>query len=404
MNPSGRPAASAVGKRLISEKAERFGESVIRDMTRQAQLHGAINLAQGFPDFPAPSEIKRAAQDAIAADMNQYAITWGAKPLRDAIARKMKAWQGLEVDPEAEITVCCGSTEAMIASLMAVTNAGDEIVVFEPFYENYGPDAILSGARPRFVTLHPPADAVGEWHFEERELRAAFGPRTKAIVLNTPNNPTGKVFTPAELEFIRDLCLEFDALAITDEIYEHIIYDGAQHISIATLEGMRERTITINGMSKTYSVTGWRVGWSIAPPLLTGAIRKVHDFLTVGAPAPLQQAGAVALALPESYYHQLADGYRARRERLLPALRQAGFKTYIPRGAYYIMTDISGFGFPDDVSFAQHLVKEVGVASVPGSSFYSRPELGAHQVRFAFCKTDATLDQAAQRLLKLSKH
>ncbi len=404
MNPSGRPAASAVGKRLISEKAERFGESVIRDMTRQAQLHGAINLAQGFPDFPAPSEIKRAAQDAIAADMNQYAITWGAKPLRDAIARKMKAWQGLEVDPEAEITVCCGSTEAMIASLMAVTNAGDEIVVFEPFYENYGPDAILSGARPRFVTLHPPADAVGEWHFEERELRAAFGPRTKAIVLNTPNNPTGKVFTPAELEFIRDLCLEFDALAITDEIYEHIIYDGAQHISIATLEGMRERTITINGMSKTYSVTGWRVGWSIAPAQLTGAIRKVHDFLTVGAPAPLQQAGAVALALPESYYHQLADGYRARRERLLPALRQAGFKTYIPRGAYYIMTDISGFGFPDDVSFAQHLVKEVGVASVPGSSFYSRPELGAHQVRFAFCKTDATLDQAAQRLLKLSKH
>ena len=403
MDQTAQRAPSALGKRLISEKAERFGESVIRDMTRQAHLHGAINLAQGFPDFPAPFEIKRAAQEAIAADANQYAITWGAKPLRDAIARKMKIWQGLEVDPEAEITVCCGSTEAMIASLMAVTNAGDEIVVFEPFYENYGPDAILSGARPRFVTLHPPGDVAGEWRFDERKLRAAFGPRTKAIVLNTPNNPTGKVFTRAELEFIRDLCLEFDALAITDEIYEHIIYDGAQHISIATLDGMRERTITINGMSKTYSVTGWRVGWAVAPPALTGAIRKVHDFLTVGAPAPLQQAGAVALALPDSYYQHLAAGYRARRERLLPALRQAGFKTYVPRGAYYIMTDTSAFGFPDDVTFAQHLVKEVGVASVPGSSFYSRPELGAHQVRFAFCKTDATLDQAAQRLLTLAK-
>jgi aminotransferase len=393
--------SSALGKPIVSTKAGSFTESVIRDMTRQAHLYGAINLAQGFPDFPAPAEIKRAAQQAIAADVNQYAITWGAKSLRQAVAAKMKKWQGLEIDPEAEITVCCGSTEAMIASLLAITNAGDEIVIFEPFYENYGPDAILSDARPRFVTLHPPADPAGEWRFDEQELRAAFGPRTKAIILNTPNNPTGKVFTRAELEFIRELCLEFGALAITDEIYEHILYDGARHISIATLDGMRERTITINGMSKTYSVTGWRVGWAVASPLLTNAIRKVHDFLTVGAPAPLQEAGATALSVPDSYYQELAQAYRARRDRLLPALRQAGFKTFVPRGAYYIMTDISPFSFPDDVSFAQHLVKDIGVASVPGSSFYSRPELGSRQVRFAFCKTDATLDEAARRLLKV---
>jgi len=405
MVPKPSPAAvpTTRSKPLISGKAERFTESVIRDMTRQAHLYGAINLAQGFPDFPAPAEIKRAAQEAITADVNQYAITWGARSLRQAIATKMKKWQALEVDPEAEITVCCGSTEAMIASLMAITNSGDEIVVFEPFYENYGPDAILSGARPRFVTLHPPADPTGEWQVDKRELRAAFTPRTKAIILNTPNNPTGKVFTRAELEFIRELCVEFDALAITDEIYEHILYDGARHTSIATLDGMRERTITINSLSKTYSVTGWRVGWAVAPPVLTNAIRKVHDFLTVGAPAPLQEAGTTALNLPKSYYQGLAAAYRARRDRLLPALRQAGFKTYVPRGAYYIMTDIGGFGFPDDVSFAHHLVKDIGVASVPGSSFYSRPELGARQVRFAFCKTDATLDEAAQRLLRLKK-
>jgi aspartate/methionine/tyrosine aminotransferase len=397
------PPSSSPTKLRISEKASRFTESVIREMTRQAQLCGAINLAQGFPDFAALAEVKQAAQQAIAADINQYAITWGAKSLRHAIAAKMRAFQRLEIDPEAEITVCCGSTEAMIASLLAVTNPGDEIVVFEPFYENYGPDAILSGAQPRFVALHPPADPRGEWRFDERELRAAFGPKTKAIILNTPNNPTGKVFSRAELEFIRDLCHEFDALAITDEIYEHILYDGAEHVSIATLDGMRERTITISGMSKTYSVTGWRVGWVVAPPALTGAIRKVHDFLTVGAPAPLQEAGAVALALPDSYYQQLAAAYRRRRDRLLPALQQAGFKTYVPRGAYYIMTDIADFSFADDVSFAQYLVREIGVALVPGSSFYSRPELGARQGRFAFCKTDSTLDQAADRLRKIRK-
>ena len=388
-------------KRLISEKAERFTESVIREMTRQAMLHGAVNLAQGFPDFPAPEAIKQAAAEAIAADINQYAITWGARSLRQAIARQMKVWQGLDIDPETDITVCCGSTEAMIATLLAVCNPGEEIVIFEPFYENYGPDAILSGARPRFVKLYAPAEGDGEWHFDEAELRAAFNPRTKAIILNTPNNPTGKVFTRRELEFIRDLCVEYNALAITDEIYEHILYDGTEHISIAALDGMRDHTVTINGMSKTYSVTGWRVGWAVAAPALTGAIRKVHDFLTVGAPAPLQEAGAAALSLPPSYYQELAAGYRARRDRLLTALRQAGFLAYLPRGAYYIMTDISAFGFPDDLRFTEHLVKEIGVAPVPGSSFYNDPRDGAQQVRFAFCKRDATLDEAGRRLKRL---
>jgi aspartate/methionine/tyrosine aminotransferase len=388
-------------RRFTSGKAERFTESVIREMTRQAMLFGAINLAQGFPDFEAPEELKRAAQQAIEDGVNQYAITWGAKSLRDAIARQMGLAQRIEVDPETEITVCCGSTEAMIASLLAVADTDDEIVIFEPFYENYGPDAILSGARPRFVKLRPPASPDGDWVFDERELRAAFGARTKAIILNTPNNPTGKVFTRGELELIRDLCLEHDALAITDEIYEHILYDGREHISMACIEGMRERTITINGMSKTYSVTGWRVGWAVAPAELSGAIRKVHDFLTVGAPAPLQEAGAAALALPPDYYRRLAGSYAARRDRLLPALRAAGFTAFVPRGAYYIMTDIHDFGFADDVSFARHLVRDLGVAVVPGSSFYNDPADGARQVRFAFCKQDSTLDEAASRLLKL---
>jgi len=387
--------------RQVSEKASRFSESVIRDMTRQAMLYGAVNLAQGFPDFAAPEPIKRAAQDAIAADINQYAITWGAKKLRDGIARHMQETQGMAVDPDTDITVTCGSTEAMIASLMAVTDPGDEVVIFEPFYENYGPDTILSGAQPRFVRLHPPTAPRGEWNFDEKELRAAINPHTRAIIVNTPNNPTGKVFTRAELQLIRDLCVEFDVVAITDEIYQHIIYDGAEHVSLATLDGMRERTITINGMSKTYSVTGWRVGWAVAPPALTSAIRKVHDFLTVGAAAPLQDAGAAALMLPQSYYVELAEGYRKRRDKLVPALQKAGFRTFLPRGAYYVMTDISAFGFSDDVSFCKYLVSEIGVAAVPGASFYSNPKNGAKQVRFAFCKKDATLEEAARRLSKL---
>jgi aspartate/methionine/tyrosine aminotransferase len=388
-------------KHFLSDKVEHFTESVIREMTRQAMLHGAVNLAQGFPDFPAPAEIKRAAQEAVAADVNQYAITWGAKNLRNAIALQMQEWQGIALDPETQITVCCGSTEAMISTLLAVCNKDDEVVIFEPFYENYGPDSVLSGAKPVFVKLRPPTTADGEWTFDERELRAAFHHQTKAIILNTPNNPTGKVFTRGELELIRDLCLEFNVLAITDEIYEHILYDGTQHISMASLEGMSERTVTINGLSKSYSVTGWRVGWAVGAPAITNAIRKVHDFLTVGAPAPLQEAGAAALGLPRAYYENLATGYKARRDRLIPALAEAGFRCFRPRGAYYVMTDITVFGFADDVAFTKYLVKEIGVAAVPGSSFYNDPRDGAKQVRFAFCKRDATLDEAGRRLRKL---
>ena len=338
--------------------------------------------------------------------MNQYAITWGAKSLRAAIARQMRESQGIEVDPEKEIVVCCGSTEAMIATLLAVCNKGDEVVVFEPYYENYGPDTILSGAKPRFVSLRPPHAPHGEWTFDEQELREAFQHKTsqhqtKAIIVNTPNNPTGKVFSRKELELIRDLCVEYNVLAITDEIYEHILYDGSEHISLARLDGMRERTITINGLSKSYSVTGWRVGWAVARPAITNAIRKVHDFLTVGAPAPLQEAGAAALSMPVSYYRELADRYRTRRDHLIPALEKAGFRCYLPRGAYYVMTDISAFGFANDVEFAAYLVREIGIACVPGSSFYKHPKDGSQQVRFAFCKKPETLDEAARRLEKL---
>jgi aspartate/methionine/tyrosine aminotransferase len=396
-------SAITESKSFISDKVGFFTESVIRDMTRQAMLYGAMNLAQGFPDFPAPAEVKLAAQEAIASDVNQYAITWGAKSLRNAIARHMQEYQGIPVDPETQITVCCGSTEAMISTLLATCNQGDEVVIFEPFYENYGPDSILSGAKPRFVRLRPPSTEDGEWTFDERELRAAFHSRTKAIILNTPNNPTGKVFSRQELELIRDLCVEFNVLAITDEIYEHILYDDAKHISIARLDGMKERTVTINGMSKTFSVTGWRVGWTVAPAEITNAIRKVHDFLTVGAPAPLQEAGAVALGLPASYYLNLAEGYRKRRDRLIPALTEAGFRCFMPRGAYYVMTDISAYGFANDIEFTKYLVKEIGVAAVPGSSFYRDPKDGAQQVRLAFCKKDETLDEAAERLQTLRK-
>src|SRR5437879_1143280 len=362
-------------------------------MTRQAMPYVAISRAQGFPDFPAPAEIKQAAQEAVAADINQYAITWGAKSLRQAIARKMQEWQGISIDPEKEVTVCCGSTEAMISTLLAICNAGDEVVIFEPFYENYGPDSVLSGAKPRFVKLRPPESKDGEWTFDEQELRAAFHNNTKAIILNTPSNPTGKVFGRTELELIRDLCVEFNVLAITDEIYEHILYEDAQHISIARLDGMRERTVTINGLSKSYSVTGWRVGWAVAPPSITNAIRKVHDFLTVGAPAPLQEAGAIALDLPAIYYQRLAEGYGRRRDRLIPVLEEVGFRCFRPRGAYYVMTDITAFGFESDLKFAAYLVKNIGIACVPGSSFYKHPKDGSQQLRFAFSKKPETPDE-----------
>ncbi|HXS82336.1 MAG TPA: aminotransferase class I/II-fold pyridoxal phosphate-dependent enzyme [Methylomirabilota bacterium] len=380
----------------VSQKSLRFTESVIREMTRLAHAHGAVNLSQGFPDFAAPEAIKEAAARAVAADVNQYAITWGAKSLRDALVTKQQRFTGLTFDPEREITVCCGSTECMASVMLALVDPGDEVIVFEPYYENYGPDAILSGAVPRFVRLREP-----DWSFDPAELAAAFNARTRAIVVNTPNNPTGKVFSRGEMEQIAALCRKWDVIAITDEIYEHILYDGAEHVSMAALEGMRERTVTVSGLSKTWSVTGWRIGWCLAPSDLTNAIRKVHDFLTVGAPAPLQEAAAVALAMPQDYFLQLADSYRERREFLVPVLQRAGFKPIPPRGAYYVMTDISEFGFPDDVTFARWLVAEGGVAAVPGSSFYSDPAAGSQRLRFHFARKRETLEAAAERLQSL---
>jgi aspartate/methionine/tyrosine aminotransferase len=381
---------------LVSERSTRFTESVIREMTRLCQQHNGVNLAQGFPDFPAPQALKDAAARAIQADVNQYAITWGAKRLRDALVRKTEAFTGLTYDPETEVTVCCGSTECMAATMLAVVNPGDEVIVFEPYYENYGPDAILSGAVPRFVQLREP-----DWSFDPKELEQAFSNRTKAIVINTPNNPTGKVFTRSELERIAALCRQWDVVAITDEIYEHIVYDGAEHISLASLDGMRERTVTISGISKTYAVTGWRIGTCLAPPAISQAIRKVHDFLTVGAPAPLQEAAAEGLNFSRDYYSNLAEDYRQRRDFLVPALEAAGFRTFRPRGAYYVMTDISEFGFSDDVRFARHLVAEVGVAAVPGSSFYSKPTSGRNRLRFHFARRRETLESAVERLGRL---
>src|SRR5271169_1319699 len=363
--------------RFRGDRTHRFTESVIREMTRLAGQHKAVNLAQGYPDFPASEILKNAARQAIADDINQYAITWGAKPFRDAIAAKYRRTYGLEFDPEREIAVCCGATEGMIATMLAVIDPGDEIVLFEPFYENYGPDTQLCGATTRYVSLRPP-----DWSFDRDELRRAFTPRTKAIILNSPNNPTGKVFTREELEFIAGLCQEFDALAITDEIYEHILYDGAVHIPIIGLPGMRDRSVLVNSMSKTYSVTGWRVGWVLASPDPTDSIRKVHDFVTVAAAAPLQQAGTVAMGLPEDYYSALARDYTARRDAMLGVLEGAGFRCFHPRGAYYIMTDISGFGYSDDMEFARHLIEDVGIAAVPGSSFFEDQRQGGQMIRF----------------------
>src|SRR5438132_9987181 len=390
-----------------SKKATQFTESVIREMTRLNHLYGGVNLSQGFPDFPGRQAIKAPAWAAIQDDINQYAVTWGAQPLREAVAREFTRRYGVPVVADEQVTVCCGSTEAMMSTMMAIIDPGDEVVIFEPFYENYGPDTILSGATPRYVTLHEPDPSAPSdslragWSFEPDELVAAFNDKTKAIIINTPNNPTGKVFTRQELETIAALCRKWDAIAISDEIYEHIIYDGHRHIPIATIDGMADRTVTINGLSKTYSVTGWRVGWTISPPSLTGAIRKVHDFLTVGAPAPLQEAGAAALALPQQYYLDLAANYTKRRDALVEILERHHFTCYKPDGAYYIMTDISGYCFSDDVTFARYLIRDVGVAAVPGSSFYKTSNEGRTKIRFCFCKRDETLQDADRRLEKL---
>ena len=387
---------ASLSRLRISAKAERFTESVIREMNRLAMVHGAVSLAQGFPDFPAPDEIKEAAVEALRADVNQYAITWGSKALRDAIAAKTaRTYAGWDPDPETEITVTCGATEGMVAAMLGILDPGDEVVVFEPFYENYGPDAILTGATARYVALQPP-----DWSFDPDALRAAVTNRTRAIVVNSPHNPTGKIFTRAELESIADVAREHDLLVFTDEIYEHLVYEG-EHIPMATLPGMRERTVAINSVSKTYSVTGWRVGWVIAPPALTTGVRKVHDFLTVGAAAPLQAAAAVALALPASYYDSLLASYRERRATLVPALEAAGFRVWRPDGAYYVMTDISNVTDEDDVTFARRLILDPGVAAVPGSSFYAHPQLGRTKLRFAFPKQLATLRAAAERLASL---
>lgn len=383
-------------KQKTSIKASQFQESIIREMTRVALQHNAVNLAQGFPDFPCPSELKRAACEAIETDVNQYAITWGDRAFRHALAEKVRWYLGLEIDPERQITVTCGSTEAMAATMMATVDPGDEVIVFEPYYENYAPDAVLASATPRYVSLHPP-----KWTFDEAELRQAFNEHTKAIIINTPHNPTGKVFTREELTLIASLCQEWDVLAFTDEIYEHILYDGTTHVAMATLPGMEERTVTINGLSKTYSVTGWRVGYILANPELTGAIRKVHDFLTVGAPAPLQRAGVAAMQLPVSYYEELAKLYVQKRDTILHTLDRVGISYFVPEGAYYVLADISRFGYKTDIEFAQYLVKEIGVAVVPGSSFFSQPEAGKDFIRFCFSKKPETLEAASARLLKL---
>ncbi|MYA11001.1 MAG: aminotransferase class I/II-fold pyridoxal phosphate-dependent enzyme [Gemmatimonadetes bacterium] len=370
-----------------------FTESVIRDMTRVARQYDAINLAQGFPDFPAPQLLKDAACRAIQEDVNQYAITWGTPSLRSALARKYREWYGLAVHPDSEITVTCGATEAMAVVMLAVVDPGEEVIVLEPFYENYGPDAILCDASPIFLPLLPP-----DFRLDPARLRSAVTPRTRAIVINTPNNPTGRVFDPNEMAAVAELCIEHDLLAITDEIYEHIVFTG-RHIPLAGMPGMRERTIVISGLSKTFSVTGWRVGTIVAPPVLTGAMRKVHDFLTVGAPAPLQEACAAGLdSLGRDYYEGIARDYRKRRDILWRGLRDSGFGCTLPEGAYYIMADFSALSELDDMAFSTYMARECGVAPVPGSSFYSRPERGAKLVRFAFCKQAGTLERAVERL------
>lgn len=391
-----RRQVTEIQRQKISAKANQFTESVIREMTRVALQYGAVNLAQGFPDFPCPPELKQAAYEAIEADINQYAITWGDRQFREALANKVRWYLGLDINPETQITVTCGATEAMASVMLATIDSGDEVIVFEPYYENYGPDAILAGATPRYVTLHPP-----DWTFDETQLRQAFNANTKAIIINTPHNPTGKVFTREELTLIAELCQKWDVLAFTDEIYEHILYDETQHIALATLPGMEERTVTINGLSKTYSVTGWRVGYILANPELTGAIRKVHDFLTVGAPAPLQRAGVVAMQLPPSYYKELAKLYHQKRDSILQILDRVEIPYFIPKGAYYVFADISKFGYKNDLEFTNHLIKDIGIAVVPGSGFFSQPEKGQSFIRFCFSKKPETLQAAADRLVKL---
>lgn len=380
-------------RRIVSRKAQRFTESVIREMTRLAQQFDAINLAQGMPDFDAPSKVKLAATEAIRDGLNQYEVTWGSVQLRETIADKARRFNGIQADPDTDITVTCGSTEAMTDSIIAVADPGDEVIIPEPFYENYVPATIIAGAKPRHIGLGEPGSRL-----EEENLKNAFNSRTKAIVVNTPNNPAGKVFTKEELKTIADLCVDYDAVAITDEIYEYIVYDGRRHLSIATLGGMHDRTVTISGLSKTYSVTGWRVGYAIASKEISSAIRKVHDYTTVCAPAPLQKAGVEALRSPQSYYQSLAKGYQKKRDLIVDALEEIGFEAPRPEGAYYVLADFSRLSKEDDDKFARRLVRETKVAAVPGSSFYSHPKAGRKKVRFTFSKKDDTIREAMRRL------
>ncbi len=400
-----KPLEEQLVLKQTSLRTHRFTESVIREMTRLANTYQAVNLSQGFPDYDPPEAMIQAAIQFIREGKNQYAITWGTKNLREALVRKFKKFYGITLDQETEITVTCGSTEAMISSLLAIVNPGDEVIVFEPFYENYGPDAILSNAIPHYVSLIPPKSPDEFWRFDFSKLEQAFNSKTKAIIINTPNNPTGKVFTKEEMLFISALCQKWDVIAITDEIYEHITYDGIKHICMASLPGMKDRTITISAISKTYSATGWRVGWAAAPPEITKAIRKVHDFLTVGAPHPFQEAAAVALDLPDSYYKNMTLDYLKRRDFLFQILTQSGFNCWKPLGAYYIITDFSNVkravSIQNDSEFAFWLVKEIGVAAVPGSSFYHLPEQGKTQIRFSFGRKMELLKEAGEKLKKL---
>ncbi len=393
----GKKAASRGTLRIadarLADRVQAFPESVIREMTRVADLHGAVNLAQGFPDFDPPGPVIEAAKLALEHGYNQYSVTWGARELREAIVERAKRFNGIDANAEENVVVTCGSTEAMMAAMLSLVNPGDEVVVFEPYYENYGPDAIVSGARPRYVRLEWP-----DWSFAEEELKAAFTPRTKAVIVNTPNNPTGKVFDRDELRQLADLCTDHGVVAVTDEIYEHLVYEGRRHVSLASVGDMMDRTITINGLSKTYSATGWRVGWAIAPPTLGAAMRRIHDFLTVGAPHPLQIAAVAALGLPETYYEELARTYRAKRDRFVGGLQSVGLRCHAPAGAYYVMTDFSGLPFDDDWAFAMYLVERLGIATVPGSSFFGNPKDGSRDVRFVFSKKDGTLEEALRRL------
>lgn len=378
----------------VADRVQHFPESVIRSMSQVAAQHGAINLGQGFPDFDPPREIMDAAKQAIDDGFNQYAVTWGAPQLRNALSTKLKSFNRIDADPERNIVVTCGATEAMMAAMLSIIDPGDEVILFEPFYENFGPDAVVSGATPIHVPLVAP-----EYQPDAEALQAAFARHPKAIIVNTPGNPTGRIFTDETLRLIADLCAETGTIAITDEIYEHMVYDGKHHTSLATVGDMHEQTITIGGFSKTYSVTGWRLAYTAAPDTITRAIKRVHDFLTVGAAHPLQIAGVTALGLPQRYYDDLRDNYQSKRDIMLKGLTDAGFQCHHPDSAYYIMADFSAIRPDlDDTAFAMWMTKEIGVTAIPGSSFYADKSLGSRLVRFAYPKREETLKAALSRL------